>query len=256
MSNFFEKASNNLSELENSLLGEQFDYAGNIKSPPQLGMSPGGDRIQQNVDGLQSYVNLLFEGGGDASKQGGPMGKQFFLKTGAKCRDKKTGEQVTRSIYINNIPVENTKLTAGFNLMFGGAQGLIPGILNNAQNINPMGIFGAFMAGTNPDCMPVTLPARDSRGRVSTETQYMTVSDVKNLSPCLFKDRRNPITNKGADCISGFQNINGEKDYSHKLELLEKLLKKEDSTLLNIENIIAYIYLTSLILAIFYVCKK
>ena len=84
MANFFEKASNNLSELQNSLLGEQFDYAGNIRSPPQLGMSPEGDRIGKNVNGLQSYVNLLFEGGGDASKVGGAMGKQFFLKTGAK----------------------------------------------------------------------------------------------------------------------------------------------------------------------------
>ena len=227
MANFFEKASNNLSELQNSLLGEQFDYAGNIRSPPELGMSPEGDRIEKNVNGLQSYVNLLFEGGGDASKVGGAMGKQFFLKTGAKCQDKKTGEQVTRSIYINNIPVENTKLTAGFNLIFGGAQGLIPGILNNVENINPMGIFGAFMAGTNPDCMAVTLPTKDSRGRVSSETQYMTVSDVKNLSPCLFKNRRNPITNKGADCIRGFQKINGEKDYRDTLEFLKNCLKRK-----------------------------
>ena len=256
MSNFFEKATGDLREFQNSLFGEQFDYAGNIKSPPQLGMSPDGDRIEENVNGLQSYIKLLFEGGGDASKMGGPMGKQFFLKTGAKCRDKKTGEQVSRSIYINNIPVENTPLSAGFNLMFGGAQGLIPGILNNVENINPMAIFGAFMAGTNPDCMAVTLPARDSRGRVSSETQYMTVSDVKNLSPCLFKNRRNPITNKGADCISGFQNINEEKDYSDKLEIIENLLVRNDSSKLNKENIIAYIYLISLIFAIFYISKK
>ena len=177
-------------------------------------MSPDGDRIEENVNGLQSYIKLLFEGGGDASKMGGPMGKQFFLKTGAKCRDKKTGEQVSRSIYINNIPVENTPLSAGFNLMFGGAQGLIPGILNNTENINPMGIFGAFMAGTNP------------------------------------------VTKKGANCISGFQNINEEKDYSDKLEIIENLLVRNDYSKLNKENIIAYIYLISLIFAIFYISKK
>jgi uncharacterized protein YozE (UPF0346 family) len=255
MSNFFEEATNNLSGLQERLLGEQFDYAGNIKSPPQLGISGKGDRIQQNVDGLQSYITLLFQGGGDASKQGGPMGKQFFLKTGAKCRDKKSGEQVTRSIYINNIPIENTPLTAGFNLIFGGAQGLIPGILNNAQNINPMGIFGAFMAGTNPDCMAVTLPTRNVRGRVSKETQYMTVDDVKNLSPCLFENKRNPVSNRTADCISGFENIEDEKDYSHKLKIFDHLFDKNNE-LFKSEDVIAYIYILSLILMVFYLSKK
>ena len=78
-----------------------------------------------NFKGIQAYIDLLFSGGGKASKTGGPMGPQFFLKTGAKCKDIDSGEQVTRSIYINTIPLENTGVLSGFNSTFGGAQGFV-----------------------------------------------------------------------------------------------------------------------------------
>lgn len=247
MSDFFESASNNISALESKLLGPRYSYTDHIKSPDEMGMSGDGNSIQANVDGLESYVKLLFSGGGNASKVKGPMGKQFFLKTGANCKDKKSGEQVTRSLYINNIPVENTELSKGMTLLFGKSQGLIPGILNNIENVNPLGIFGAFMQGTNPDCMSVTLPTRNSNNVIGKETGYLTVNDVKNLSPCLFSNKINPVTKKGASCIEGFENKVQNKNHEN-LEILDYLFPDTQKSLLNYSDIIAYLYFISLAL--------
>lgn len=255
MSNFFESASNNISALETKLLGPRYSYTDHIKSPDQMGMSGDGNSIKANVDGLQAYVKLLFSGGGNASTVSGPLGKQFFLKTGASCKDKKSGEQVTRSLYINNIPVENTTLNKGMTLLFGKAQGLIPGILNNIENVNPLGIFGAFMQGTNPDCMAVTLPTRNSNNVKGKETNYLTVNDVKNLSPCLFSNKINPVTKKGASCIEGFEN-KVENDDNENLEILDYLFPEKETTIFNTSDVIAYLYFISLTLLFLSLIKK
>lgn len=264
MSNFFETASNDISSLEEKILGPRYSYSDHINTPAQMGMSGDGNSIAANVDGLQGYVKLLFSGAGNASKVGGPLGKQFFIKTGAKCKDKLSGNQVTRSLYINNIPIENTKLSQGMSILFGKSQGLIPGILNNIENINPLGIFGAFMQGSNPECMPVELPTRNSNNIVGKETGYLTISDIKNLSPCLFNNRINPISKKSASCIEGFENkvnndSNNDNNYSNNddnLEILDYLFPSEKNELFDTPNLIAYIYLISLTLLFLSLLKK
>lgn len=255
MTDFFESASNNISSLETKLLGPKYSYSDHIKSPDEMGMSGDGNRIKKNVDGLQSYVKLLFSGGGNASTINGPLGKQFFLKTGASCKDVKSGQQVTRSLYINNIPIENTPLNKGMTLMFGKSQGLIPGILNNIENVNPLKIFGAFMEGTNPDCMGVTLPTKNSNNVKKKEKGYLTVNDVKNLSPCLFSNKINPVTKKGASCIEGFENQLQNQNHEN-LEILDYLFPNEEINIFTCSNIIAYIYLISLTLLFLSLIKK
>lgn len=255
MSNFFESASNNPSALQNKLSGPRYSYSDQIKSPDEMGMSGSGKNIHTNVKGLEDYVTLLFSGGGNASKVDGPMGKQYFLKTGSKCKDNKSGQQVTRSLYINNIPVENTTLNQGMTLLFGKAQGLIPGILNNIENINPMGIFGAFMEGTNPDCMSVSLPTRNSNNVVGKQTQYLTVNDVKNLSPCLFSNKINPVTKKGASCIEGFEN-KVENYNEENLEILDYLFPDREIEVFTYSDIIAYFYFISLMILFLSLIKK
>ena len=68
----------------------------------------------------------------------------MFMITGAKCKDIKSNQQVSRSLYINTIPVEYNIITNSMKSLFGKSQGLVPGILNNISNMNPMAIFGAF----------------------------------------------------------------------------------------------------------------
>lgn len=253
MSNFFESASNDLGGLQEKTMGPSYSYSDHIRTPQQLSMSGSGSKIASNIHGLQAYVELLFQGGGKASKVGGPLGRQMFVKTGANCKDKKTGEQVTRSIYINNIPVENSRLSSGMSLIFGRAQGLIPGILNNIESINPMGIFGAFMQGSNPDCMAVTLPTRNNKNIKKKETAYLTKNDIRQLSPCLFDNRINPLTKKGAKCIDGFSNY---EENIEDLDIFDFLFPERNNTdIFKSSDIIAYIYFISLIFLFFSLIK-
>ena len=253
MSNFFKNVLDDLDGLEEKLIGPRYEYSQHIKSPKQLGMSGDGNAISANVHGLEAYVKLLFEGGGNASKTHGPLGKQYFLQTGAKCKDKKTGQQVKRSLYINNIPAVKTQLSSGMDMVFSKSAGLVPGILNNLESINPLGIFGAFMSGTNPDCMAVTLQTRNANNVVGTDTKFMTVHDIKSMSPCLFPDKTNPLTKKaGTNCIEGFQNISNESydsdDPFDDLNILDELFNIKDGNIFKFSDIVAYVYFTSLII--------
>ena len=103
MSNFFDSASNDSNQLENEILGPKYSYTNHIKTPEELGMSGDGNSISNNVNSLNSYSDLLFSGGGNASTVNGPLGKQMFMLTGAKCKDIETQQQVSRSLYINNM---------------------------------------------------------------------------------------------------------------------------------------------------------
>ena len=265
MSNFFENVLSDLDGLEEKFMGPSYSYSDHIKTPKQMGMSGDGDAISKNVHGIQAYVQLLFEGGGNASKTQGPLGKQYFLLTGAKCKDVKSGKQVQRSLYINNIPKTKTALSSAMNLLFDKSAGLVPGILNDLENINPLGIFGAFMSGTNPDCMAVTLPTRNANNKVGKETKFMTVHDIKNMSPCWFPKRKNPLTKKrGKNCMEGYQNMSEEfedpfedhfEDHFEDLDLLNSLFDIKDGNIFKFSDIVAYVYFTSLIILFFSLIK-
>ena len=251
---FFESAADDIKSLEEKYLGPRYSYTDYIKSPEKLKMSSKGSRISENVDGIQSYVELLFEGGGNASSIKGPLGKQYFLKTGAKCKETKSKQLVTRSLYINNIPIENTTINKGMTLIFDKAQGLIPGILNNIGNINPLSVFGAFLEGTNPDCKLIKLPTIDEKNRKGKKSAYLTINDIKNLSPCLFSNNRNPLTRERGSCIEGLEN--NIDNYNDDLEILDYLFPAKKRNLFEVSDIIAYLYFISLTILFLSLIKK
>jgi hypothetical protein len=183
MSNFFEKAKDDVKNLEKELLGPDYNYVSFIKNPDQLGMSPDGSisQLVTNVSGLINYVELLSTGDGKASTIGGPLGDSFFLTTGAKCKDVDTGNLVTRSIWVNNIP--NGKIpfiTSALNgAKFTTFEGLVPGVLGNLAAIHPMQMFQAFTSGSNPDCKLVTKPTRNENNVNGTGSGYLTMEDIQ-----------------------------------------------------------------------------
>ena len=82
---------------------------------------------------------MLVSGGGKASATGQPLGNKFFLKTGGKCTDKSTGQDVDRYIYINNVPVGNIPfISSGAGVNFSEFKGLIPGTISNLNAFNPI----------------------------------------------------------------------------------------------------------------------
>ena len=206
---FFQKALNDLKGLEQELLGPDYAYYKQIRNPKELGMSSSGGAIARNIGGLISYTQLLVTGGGNASKPGGPLGDKFFLKTGATCTDKDSGEKVTRSLYFNNIPDGSIPfISQGLGTNFSEFRGLVPGTLSNMNQLNPMGIFSAFMQGTNPECRKITMPTRDVNNINRTETAYMATSDINNIPACWFSNGRNPIS--GDRCSESFTTMKGD----------------------------------------------
>lgn len=202
MSGFFQDVMGNLDDVQEKLLGPDYKYFKQIKTPSELGVSSEGglDHLSDDVSALIAYVELLVAGTGDASTTGRPLGNKFFLKTGAKCKvvsnDSTNGSVVDRYNYINNVPDGNIPfISSGLgDVEFTSFRGLIPGAISSAAEINPFGLFQAFQMGSTPDCQSVTLETIDANNNVSSATNYVATIDLKNMPGSWFPNKRNPVT--------------------------------------------------------------
>lgn len=79
-SNLFQDVLKDANGVQTKLIGPDYPYYKNIKSPSQIGMSSDGNlaALGRDVNGLISYVELLVSGGGKASATGKPLGNKFF----------------------------------------------------------------------------------------------------------------------------------------------------------------------------------
>ncbi|MDA9216440.1 hypothetical protein N9O88_01300 [bacterium] len=205
MTNFFSDAMDDLSSLENDILGPDYPYYKYVKAPNKMGMSSSGDAIASNIAGLINYSELLLSGGGKASATGKPLGNKFFMQTAAQCKDKDTGNMVTRSLYVNNVPDGSIPFVTGMTgESFSDFKGLLPGIVSDVSNLNPLAIFQAFMLGDNPECQQQTMEVINTDNVSSDETAYVLTSDLQNMNACWFKGGKNPVS--GAKCSEAFTN--------------------------------------------------
>lgn len=213
MSNFFQKIEEDVDKVEEELLGPTYKYYEKIAAPSQMGMSADANlgALVDDVGGLINYVELLVSGSGKASLTGQPLGDRFFLKTGAQCKDVNSGDVKTRYLYINNIPTGDIPfISSGLGMDFPFFKGLIPSVLQDMDNMNPFGVFKGFLAGATPACQEITMETTPSsiNNNASRQTEYVTVSDIKQLDPCDFTlmNKVNPVTNKR--CREAFTNMN------------------------------------------------
>ena len=208
MSDFFSSVTDDLDKLEEDILGPDYPYYKYVKSPQKMGMGPGGDKIGTNLGGLIAYTKVLASGGGAASATGKPLGNRFFLETGAKCKDTDSGEKVTRSLYINNVPDGTIPFISDITgSKFTALEGLIPGVLSNMEALNPLAIFQAFMMGNTPDCQSVTMETIDTDNVTGEQTAYVATDDLRNMNPCWFPDGKNVVTGEKCGGSEGFSNI-------------------------------------------------
>jgi hypothetical protein len=208
MSNLFEEVLTDVNGVQQRLLGPDYKYYDNIKTPSEIGMSDKGDltTLSKDVNGLIAYTQLLVEGSGPASKTGKPLGNKFFLKTGGSCLDKSTQAKQDRYIYINNVPTGNIPfISSGIGGNFSEFKGLVPGTLTNLNAINPFAIMQAFLSGATPECQPLTMETIDVNNNRGSETHYVTTIDIQNMDPCIFPNNVNPINQK--KCKQLFQNM-------------------------------------------------
>ena len=101
-------------------------------------------------------------------------------------------------------------------------RGLVPGTMSNVSKINPLQILQSFASGSNPECQPITMETINVNNIKSRDTKHVTTVDIKNISPCWFLDKKNPVTNER--CREAFSNIEDEND-THDLndEIISKL---------------------------------
>ena len=142
-----------------------------------------------DVATIGDYIAILIAGPSRANLYPSrPLGNSFLLPTLANCTNihaDNSNNQVQRSIYINNIPTGNIPLLSSMaNQDFTTFRGLIPGIAQNLEVLNPIALTEQLFAGGSPDCQYVTLPIMDSSGIISEQSGYMTNVDLSILDPC------------------------------------------------------------------------
>ena len=248
MSNFFDNIMSDFSGMEEQILGPNYKYYKFIKTPKEIGMSGEGSlgAIGSNINGLIAYTELLVSGGGAASATGKPLGNKYFLKTGAQCTDKKTGNQVNRFIYVNNVPDgEIPFISSGMGVNFTEFEGLLPGTMSNIAQLNPLGVFQAFMLGNSPECQDIKMETIDVNNNVSQETQHVLTSDIKNMNPCWFPNKINPVTN--TPCREAFENRKHQPNNVREIE---------DDNIDYVKNLINVIYISLLIILFLSIANK
>ena len=206
MANIFQEVLNDAGAVQNELLGPTYPYYKNIKMPNQIGMSDEGSlsALGNDVNGLIQYVEVLVSGNSQASATGGPLGNKFFLQTGAKCKDTASGNLVDRYIYVDNVPNGDIPfISQGFGVNFSNFEGLIPGAMGNLNVLNPFAIMKSFLSGTDPSCQEITMQTIDTSNNSSTETNYVTLSDIGSMDACSFQNGVNPVN--GNQCKENFQ---------------------------------------------------
>ena len=270
----FEEVMNDAKGVEQKLLGPSYNYADNIKTPEQLGISNKGNlqALGNNINGIIDYTEVLVTGVSPASATGQPLGDKFFLKTFAKCIDSKTNNSVDRYIYFNNVPTGNIPfLSNATGEDFSTFRGLIPGVVSDLSILNPMTMVRSLMSGPNPPCQEITLEAIDVNNKKSMQTNFMTNADISDLDPCTIPDQINPITK--AVCKEAFyswfestknnnnnNSKNNNNNNNNKANQRRAAAKKYEETKMNMQSPVdvsndkfIQFYFTSLFILLIYI---
>jgi len=190
-----------------------YEYYKYVKTPKDMEIKSGDslENVSVAVSGLFNYVKLLVEGDSVASTTGKPLGNKYFLKTAQDCTNTANNNTVKRSLYFDNVPTGNLGMFADTGSTTTDFRGLIPGAVEDVMSIGKIDFFGAFSNFDVPKCQAVTLKTIDVNNAVSSDTQYVTISDIAQISPCNFISRVNPQTTK--PCTrQGFTMQNGDTD--------------------------------------------
>jgi hypothetical protein len=177
-----------------------------IKTPSDMGMSPGSNlsNISDGVAGIISYINLLVQGNSAASTTGQPLGNKYFYPTSQKCTDP-DGNSQSLSLYVDNVPSGSLGIIpAGVGGNFSTFKGLIPGMLEDAFSLAKIDFFSAFTSMDPPKCQNVTLETISVDNKTSQDSGYVSISDIKNISPCNFVANNNTNTITGGTCSESF----------------------------------------------------
>jgi hypothetical protein len=136
-------------------MGPSYSYVDNIQSPSALGVGSDGSmsQVARNIDGITTYVQYLISGPA--------MGNRFFVKTGGTCTAP-DGSSQSRSNYVNNVTDAAEALPESMRRDLGGLasdfNGLIPGMIQDVEGLNPVSLFNSLSADSVPTCECYSCP--------------------------------------------------------------------------------------------------
>lgn len=151
-------------------------YSKNIKNSGEMGVGTSGNMgtLRRNFSALLSYPSILLDGNRGNARKGDVEGTRYFMTTLGNCKDYRSGEDVKRYMYINNVP--STSASG-----FSGKRGLIPGIISNVEDLSPSSLMNSISQPAKPKCAAVTLPVRHENGRTGNENHHISLQDLDTL---------------------------------------------------------------------------
>jgi hypothetical protein len=143
---------NGASNVETDLLGPSYSYADSITGPTSLGVGSNGSfgQLGTNANAIAYYTEALITGNP-------PLGNQFFVNTGGMCTAP-NGSLQPRYNYINNMSTGAGALPAAISELGSDFNGLIPGVVDDIEGLNPLHLFSALVADANPPCVCMSCP--------------------------------------------------------------------------------------------------
>jgi hypothetical protein len=159
------------------VMGPAYSYADHIVGPSAMGVGTDGTMSQlgRNTNGIIEYVKYMISGPA--------MGNQYFVNTGGMCTAP-DGSSQQRYNYINNIANGADLLPATMRQELGGLtsdfNGLIPGMLEDIEGLNPVSLFTSLAADSTPSCECYSCPSGGS-----TESRFLNTSMSPDYDPNL-----------------------------------------------------------------------
>lgn len=159
------------------VMGPSYSYADHIAGPSSMGVGTDGTMSQlgRNLGGITEYVKYMVSGPA--------LGNQYFVNTGGMCTAP-DGSSQPRYNYINNIANGADLLPATMKQELGGLtsdfNGLIPGMLEDIEGLNPVSLFESLAADSTPSCECYSCPSRGG-----TESRFLNTSLSADYDPNL-----------------------------------------------------------------------
>jgi len=110
-----------------------------------VGSDGSFSQLGTNADAITYYVKALITGDP-------PLGNQFFVNTGGTCLAP-DGQVRSRYNYINNMSSGAAALPAAMSEIGSDFNGLIPGVVDDIEGLDPLYLFSAMAADSTPACL-------------------------------------------------------------------------------------------------------
>lgn len=132
--------------VSTDLLGPSYSYADGIQSASSLGVGSDGtfSQLGRNMSAVGYYVDALITGNP-------PLGNQYFVNTGGTCLAP-DGQLRSRYNYINNMSSGKAALPSAISDLGSDFNGLIPGVVDDIEGLDPLYLFSSMTADASPPC--------------------------------------------------------------------------------------------------------